>query len=127
MLNTSFPVPGSHPLDIANPAYRDRTFFLGDTVFASGGARTPRYNPGLAYFCSACGVIWGRVILGPGSWHAVSIPCVSHGGGSFLQPLIWWDHANGRSYEAQLTSFPADVLRYEAKIRASSSWKGRLT
>lgn len=116
----ALPKPGdSPPIDESRSlAYRDRTFLLGSEIISSGGVRTRGYNPSLAYFCTACGNVWGRVVLGSGGWHSVSIRCRAHGGGSFLTPLLWWDHTNGKTHDAQLSTFPEPILRYEAEIRA---------
>lgn len=115
--------PG-YVFQIPNPASRNREFFLRDALIAHGGVKTPTYNPSLAYFCKTCGHVWGRVTLGTGGWHAVSIPCSSHGGGSYLKPLIWWDYLNGRTLAQQLRSLPEPVLRHEVKVRLLPTWNG---
>lgn len=130
-----FPSPGLSPAlprdeglgllgEIPTSALRNRSFFLRDVLIAVGGVKSPGYNPSLAYFCKTCGHIWGRVTLGSGGWHAVSIPCSSHGGGSYLKPLLWWDYPNGRDLSSQLRTLPEPVLRHEAKVRLNSTWNG---
>ena len=93
-----------------------RTFFLGDEILARGGISSGGLN--YAYFCPACGDIWGKVHMDASRWMAVTIPCRAHGSGSFLLPLIWWDAGNGTSLRAQLASFPADLVLFEAKSLA---------
>ncbi len=113
--------------EIANAAGRNRGFFLRDALIAVGGAASPGYNPSLAYFCRRCGEVWGRVTLGSGGWNSVYIPCSTHGGGSYIKPLIWWDHPNGRDLSSQLRTLPEPILRHEAKIRLLPTWNGGLT
>ena len=128
MLSPSVFCPEAPPFDPERGVthYRNRVFFLGDSGGYIGGNRTGGYNPSLAYFCKHCGRIWGRVILGSGGWHCVTIPCAEHGNGSFLTPLLWWDWPNGKTLDKQLPSLPPGILRHEAKIRASKNWKGSL-
>lgn len=94
----------------------ERTFFLGDKILARCGLGSGGLN--YSYFCPACGNIWGKVSMGASRWFSVSIPCRSHGSGSFLTPLIWWDAVNGTSLRAQLAGFSPELIRFEAESLA---------
>lgn len=66
----------------------------------------------LAFFCPACGEVWGRLVRGP-TWLAVSRPCDHHGtpyaiGGTFFGTYKWW--GDEQEMERLLLTFP--LLRH---------------
>jgi hypothetical protein len=100
-----------------------RHFFLRDKELTRCGTRTGSGRGGIAYFCPACGEIWGRVELGSLDWAVAnwpcSLPCGTHRAyacpGSFLRILSWWDKYNGTSLSQQLGFASEELIRYEAE------------
>lgn len=102
---------------------RMRRFFLGTTLLAEDAATsgTGRY----VFLCPICGDAWARLDSpgGPGTvleWHGFRWPCREHGdehhcGGSFLQPILWWDIGPAD----KLARLPPAVLAHEAAVHAT--------
>lgn len=101
-----------------------RTFFLGDSLLTRCGVKGGGGSGGLAYFCPSCARTWARVEIGWLDWMAARIPCADCGPisgysgapGSFLKPLVWWDHANGRSLADQLVHADKTLLNHETEV-----------
>lgn len=102
-----------------------RTFFLRNAHLTSCG-NSGRGSGGIAYFCPACGEVWGRVGVGFLEWMAASVECepcgfrlgkssrINAAPGSFLKPLSWWTEP--RSLAGQLNIADSRLLEYEARV-----------
>lgn len=109
-----------------HPPARNRVFLCRDKEITRCGDRSGDEDGGYAYFCPACGEVWGKVETGGFQWLAVTLPCSpAHGRnrkgvipGSFLTPLVWWDPSNGRTLADQLRRADQALLEYEA-LRAA--------
>lgn len=81
-----------------------RNKLLGEGVYFNWDDSTPCHHS-VAFFCPACGDLWGRVQLTNQPWHPACIPCALHGGGSFIFP-----------WRRRFDEFPQAVLSYELSL-----------
>lgn len=81
-----------------------RNKLLGEGVYFNWDDATPCHHS-VAFLCPTCGDLWGRVQLPGRPWHAATIPCAQHGGGSFIFP-----------WRRRFHEFPATVLSYELSL-----------
>lgn len=85
------------------------TYFLRNKLLATGphfgwDDATPCHHS-VAFFCPACGELWGRVQVSGKPWHPACIPCAQHGGGSFIF-----------SWRRRFDELPPAVLSYELSL-----------
>ena len=69
----------------------------------------------IAYFCTVCGQVWGRILLlnhkGEAVvWGLTAVPCAQHGSGSFL---------DGYRAEGLLDLLPQKALQREFNLEVS--------
>ena len=78
------------------------TYTSGDRTIAQilhlqplGGPNSTSHllEQSIAYFCPACGEIWGRITLSTATyWQCLERPCQTHGDGSLVERNIWASH-----------------------------------
>lgn len=112
-----------------NTTYEIRHFLGNDLVGAC--SLTTHIKPfSLAYFCTTCGDIWGRIVVGDGDdWQSLQVPCEHHlphnlsDNNSVPGSVIYWMHserlASGMWWAAVIDFLPRSVLEREFLLRTN--------
>jgi hypothetical protein len=79
----------------------------------------------IAYFCSTCGEVWGRVV-GGNVWQVRSVPCSIHTrkgvfdssavGGSLLHPLVSKQYVGRWAWGITVEHLPPSLWRRELEL-----------
>jgi hypothetical protein len=103
-----------------------RRVVFRNTTFPLGGSKRGGLK-GIVYVCPTCGEAWGKLELADSGSYMVACnsPCDLHGddwhiGGSFLMPLVWWDHTGPKTVRGTLPDLSPEFLRHEALMKAEA-------
>lgn len=103
-------------------------YILGQGTFLGHSAPLPDEADSIAYVCSHCGDVWGRIVVQDQPFHIVNRPCERHpwvGVADYAQRhycglFQWWNADGGVTslmfHGALPRNFPSPVLRREFLI-----------
>lgn len=100
-------------------------YFLGSKLLGSSD-KSFQGGQSCALFCTTCGDIWGRIVVG-NVWRVRSVPCIKHKrtgvmdwsseSGSFLITSFDMAHTSTMFAAETIEELPPEVLRYELLLR----------
>lgn len=103
-------------------------YFLGKQYLGTSVCDLHPHSMSIAYFCSTCGDVWGRIVVEGEPFHLVCRPCEGHapsgvpdwGEAHRCGLFQWWctfpDSVSTMFQGAIPSNFPSQVLRREIDL-----------